>query len=428
MLPIIYLMRCDAHVNIIRSTNFSFPPCRPDPWFSSFYILFGAGLIAAILTKAGQQIEETASTTVYDALKRREMYEEKMARNNPIFTRLRAFIGYNLGFFISILIWLMWVIFIIVWSMQATKGENFDIEGLGWDFSHAQYFAISLCSSAGSFSLPYGSPDWAYLLAAISMMIGVPLMALAVSSIVIMLWQGYRFKKVSMAAWSPVTINELETLNALGLGSTCGDDEQMSKGEFVMLGLLRMGQDAGVIKYFADAYEEYERRGGVAIDKSSVGNAAYSDQARLYLGQRLDSISYDEEHALPGNGKQNGARKEKRTSRVTFDDTAHRLKSTPPREKDRWSVVASSDELRSQSSQQLSDFSLRSTLMGSRCSELSNFSATRSQGPPNEMASMEAIAEADAVSQGGTAINISNDKATTGDSDAGEQCHDDEST
>ncbi len=67
-----------------------------------------------------------------------------------------------------------------------------------------QYFAVSVCLSAGSLSLPPDSPEWAYLLMVVFMMVGVPLMALAVSCVVIMMWQDQRFRRVYDAAWEPI--------------------------------------------------------------------------------------------------------------------------------------------------------------------------------------------------------------------------------
>jgi hypothetical protein len=58
--------------------------------------------------------------------------------------------------------------------------------------------------SAGFLSLPPDSPEWAYLLTEVFMMVGVPLMALAVSCVVIMMWQDQRFCRVHDAAWEPI--------------------------------------------------------------------------------------------------------------------------------------------------------------------------------------------------------------------------------
>ena len=55
------------------------------------------------------------------------------------------------------------------------------------------------------------------------MMIGVPLMALAVSSVVIMLLQHQHFKKEKKAVWEPVKLKEMRALKQLGLCD--GDDE-----------------------------------------------------------------------------------------------------------------------------------------------------------------------------------------------------------
>jgi hypothetical protein len=45
---------------------------------------------------------------------------------------------------------------------------------------------------------------WAYLLTGVFMMVGMPLMALAVSCVVIMMWQDQRFCRVHDAAWEPI--------------------------------------------------------------------------------------------------------------------------------------------------------------------------------------------------------------------------------
>ena len=161
-----------------------------------------------MLTQAGNQVEESASMSMFDSLQRRSNYEEKMSKDNPWHIRAHAFLAYNAAYLITIFIWVLWMGFIMVWSM---------LEVPEWNFGKAQYFAISLCSSAGSFSLPTSSSDRAYGLAGLSMMVGVPLMAMGVSSLIIMVWQGHRFKVVKEAAWKDVTQEELELLRQLEL-------------------------------------------------------------------------------------------------------------------------------------------------------------------------------------------------------------------
>mmetsp|Transcript_23346 Transcript_23346/g.48796 ORF Transcript_23346/g.48796 Transcript_23346/m.48796 type:complete len:488 (-) Transcript_23346:81-1544(-) len=274
------------------------PDYLPNPWFSSVYILCGASLIAVILTKLGQQMEDSASLNMFEALKRREDYEAKMSRENPFFTRLGAFLNYFGAYLFVILLWVLWLAAIVAWSTIATANTTSP-----WGFDAAQYFAISLCSSAGSFSLPSDAPDWAYGMAALSMAVGVPLMALAISSIVIMVWQGHRFKKVKQAAWEPVTKAELDALEQLGLGLS--DGELINKGGFILLGMLRMGQDVGIIKYLADAYDLSEESGGVLLhlgpsqddedeksSKTKKNTGYYSAHANAFVAsQRSDANS-----------------------------------------------------------------------------------------------------------------------------------------
>ena len=110
---------------------------------------------------------------------------------------------------------------------------------------------------------------------------------MGVTSIITMVWQGHRFEKVKMAAWDDVTQEELELLNELGVVEI-GEGEKLTKGGFLLLGLLRMGQEVGVMKYLADAFEAIEDRGGVIIREKSEGNndgnGYYSKHAHAYVG------------------------------------------------------------------------------------------------------------------------------------------------
>ena len=242
------------------------PLYEPNPWFSSFYILVGAALIAIILTGIGGKVEETSSMHMFEALKSRENYEQKMERGQPICTRVQAFVKYYKIYLFVIVLWLFWLAFIIIWSMASVKPHwgfaskctelffvalyfvhprytyinlHFLLSFLSFPFiTEAQYFAFSLCSSAGSLSLPNEAPEWSYLLAGISMLIGVPLMAMAVSAIVVMLMQGHHYRKIKRAAWDSVLVEELKTLSELDIGALEGG--QITKGGFIMLGLLRM--------------------------------------------------------------------------------------------------------------------------------------------------------------------------------------------
>ncbi len=105
------------------------------------------------------------------------------------------------------MLWIAWMGFIVGWSIVVTS--NIVDEGQRWGFVHAQYFAVSLCLSAGSLSLPPDSPEWAYLLTGVFMMVGVPLMALAVSCVIIMMWQDQRFCRVHNMAWELISDVEM---------------------------------------------------------------------------------------------------------------------------------------------------------------------------------------------------------------------------
>ncbi len=138
---------------------------------------------------------------MFEALRRREDYDRKMRRENPLPGRVDAFVRYNATYLITIALWMAWMGFIVRWSIVVTW--NIVEEGQQWGFARAQYFALSVCLLAGSLSLPPDSPEWAYLLTEV-LMVGVPLMALAVSCVVITIWQDQRFRRVHDAAWEPI--------------------------------------------------------------------------------------------------------------------------------------------------------------------------------------------------------------------------------
>ena len=178
------------------------PRYQPNPWFSTCHILSGSTLIAILLTRAGENVEEDASMNMFEALRRREDYERKMRRENPLPGRVDTFVRYNAVYLITIASWLAWMGFIVGWSIVVLW--NIVDEGQQWGFACAQYFTVSVCLSAGSLSLPPNSPEWAYLLTGVFMMVDVPFMALPMLCVIIMMWQDQRFHRVHDAAWEPI--------------------------------------------------------------------------------------------------------------------------------------------------------------------------------------------------------------------------------
>lgn len=253
---------------------------EPNPWFSTVYILIGSILIALLLTTIGQQVEERASMNLYDALQCRERYETRVRRDNPLCVRVKSFLSYHAVYLMAIAAWIIWLVFVIIWSMLGMENSA------TWLFHDALYFAFSMCSSAGSMSLPNNSPDWKYGLAACSMIVGVPLMAVAISCCVIMMLQGQRFKAVKSASYNPVSASEFQAIKSLGLGK----DDELTKADFVLIGLLRMNQDGGHIQYLATAFDALDERGMLfqkdeegEVDAHSAPSSRYSPHAKAFV-------------------------------------------------------------------------------------------------------------------------------------------------
>jgi hypothetical protein len=133
------------------------PRYQPNPWLSTCHILSGSALIAILLTRAGENIEEDLSMNMLKVLRGREDYERKMRRENPLSGRVDAFVWYNTASLITLALWMVWMAFIVGWTKVVTL--NIVDEGQRWGFTHAQYFAVSVCLLAGSLSLPPNSPE-----------------------------------------------------------------------------------------------------------------------------------------------------------------------------------------------------------------------------------------------------------------------------
>jgi hypothetical protein len=97
--------------------------------------------------------------------------------------------------------------------------------------------------------------------------------------------------------------------------------EQLSKGSYVLLGLLRMGQDCGIIQYLADVYDASQERGGVMMASSNLtlSNVKYSRCARAYFLNCADSTTNDVTENS-GQKKAKRPRREKQWSMATLKD------------------------------------------------------------------------------------------------------------
>ncbi len=112
------------------------PHYQPNPWFSTWHILFGSALIAILLTRVGKNAKEDASMNMFEVLRRREDYEHKMRRENPLPGWVNAFIWYNAAYLITIALWMAWMGFIVGWSIVVTL--NIVDKGQRWGFACAQ--------------------------------------------------------------------------------------------------------------------------------------------------------------------------------------------------------------------------------------------------------------------------------------------------
>ncbi len=97
------------------------PRYHPNPLSSTCHILSGSTLIAILLTRAGENIEEDSSMNMFKVLCRREDYERKMRRENPLPGWVDAFIRYITAYLITIASWMVWMGLIMGWSIVVTS-------------------------------------------------------------------------------------------------------------------------------------------------------------------------------------------------------------------------------------------------------------------------------------------------------------------
>ena len=214
-------------------------------WFSTVYVLVGSSLVAVALGFFADKIVEDADDWFTNLLQKQN-YKKKIAKDQPIITRVKAWIEYHADSVRAVGIWLGWVSIMILYSMIY----------FGWSFQEAQYYAVSSCSTGGHWSVPQDSPDWMYGLTGFFAAFGVPIMGVAMASIGKFLVSSKKeLEDVKETINAPVTPQEIRMMQKFGLED--GDGE-VDKAEFIVLCMCRLGTDPRVIEYIGQRFQKLD--------------------------------------------------------------------------------------------------------------------------------------------------------------------------
>ena len=214
-------------ISVGYSIGWSFPVERDD-WsylFSTFYILMGSSAVAAALGYFVNTIVEDNSNW-YNKHITEVKYEEDM-KSTSMFVRVNAFVSANWTKFRSIIIWILWVFWAIIWSM---------FYGPKWSFIPALYWAISSLSTGGLLAIPRESPDSSYWVTGVFAAFGVPIMGFAMAQVASLFMKQETHEEIIKKIHTPITEEEIEMLGRFGLDKGNG---VIALNEFMILQVIR---------------------------------------------------------------------------------------------------------------------------------------------------------------------------------------------
>lgn len=244
-------------VNIGYSIGWGYPaePYTKYLWFSSFYVILGASLVAVALGFFADKVVEDSDDWFTNLMQKREY--EKAIKDRRFHIRLLAWCKYNYESLRAILIWLVWLGIMIMYSMI----------NVGWPFREAQYFAISSLSTGGHWSIPTDSPDWFYAVTGFFAAIGVPIMAIAMASVATLLIDQGNLQATQETINEDVTAEELKMLRRFNLEN---GDGQVDRAEFIILCMVRMGTDPNLIEYISERFKLLDKDNGGTLSMHEI--------------------------------------------------------------------------------------------------------------------------------------------------------------
>lgn len=250
-------------LNIGYSIGFGYPSEESNNYlyFSSLYVMIGASFVGAALGFFADRISKDGDSWFTKMEQQKDAEQAMLDKRSRIRGKIQVFWLRYSSALKPLSVWGLFVITLIVYSMKL----------IGWPFREAQYFAITALSTGGHWSIPNDSPDWMFAVTGALIMVGVPIMALAMAQTALVFVGGADLDEAKATIDAVITKEELLLLEKLGLEDADGEIDQ---AEFILLCMIRMGTDLGLIKYIMQRFSELNFYTGEALTISQVTQGA----------------------------------------------------------------------------------------------------------------------------------------------------------
>jgi len=200
------------------------------------YVLLGASFVGVALGFFAENITEDSETWFFRLQDEKKIQDFILLGHDSWKKRARAFFYSQRSVIKAVLVW-----FVFVAALAIIRSI-----GVGWSFREAQYCAISTLSTGRHWSIPEDSPTWLYGLTAALTSIGVPVMGLAMAAVGQALMEQGDVTEAQGAIDEPITIQELQLLQDIGLED---GDGTIDMSEFILLCMMRTGTDPSLLSY-----------------------------------------------------------------------------------------------------------------------------------------------------------------------------------
>jgi len=233
-------------VNIGYSIGFGYPAESYDPylWFSTVYVLIGSSFVAVALGLFADKVGEDHDNWFINMVQAKA-YRDTIENSTSFFVLSKAIYVQYEAPIRSVGVWLICVGIMITYS----------IWGLEWPFIQALYFAISTLSTGGHWGLTEGAAGWMWWLTGVFSMVGVPLMGVAMAQLATLLVDESDLEVTKESIVEDVTGEELLMLRKFELEN---GDGVIDKAEFIILCMVRMGQDPLLIEFISKRFDELD--------------------------------------------------------------------------------------------------------------------------------------------------------------------------
>lgn len=212
--------------------------------FSTIYVCVGASFVGAGLGFFAEGVVADVDNWYVNA-QQQALYDLRQERTRSWIMATVFWFAFHWEKVRAILLWL---VFIIVGTAVACDVND-------WPFITGLYFSTSSLSTGGLVALPTDAEDWTYGMLGLYGAIGIPLMAIAMGTLAGFFINVGDIEDTYNDIKQPVTDEELDILEDLGL---VDDDGHLDKLEFIIMCMVRMGTDPALIHGIKEYFDEVD--------------------------------------------------------------------------------------------------------------------------------------------------------------------------